>query len=197
VSYNGSPVNPESVDWGRVNILSYTFSQRAGPDNVLGRVKFWFPNKHTVYMHDTLPVRKKYFKQPVRMIGHECVRMEKPLDFAEVLLAEGKGWSPEQVKEQWDKGVNSSIYFDRKIPVHMTYFTAVVDDAGKLATFADVYGLDNKMAAALFGTAAGFPMPPPEPKKPQGEEASTSAAPSRRTSGGNDIASSLSGFLGD
>ncbi len=198
VSYNGTPVNPESVDWGRVNILSYTFSQRAGPDNVLGKVKFWFPNKHTVYMHDTLPVRKKYFKQPVRMIGHECVRMEKPLEFSEVLLAEGKGWSAAQVKEQWDKGVNSSIYFDRKIPVHMTYFTDVVDDAGKLSTFADVYGLDNKMAAALFGTAAGFPVPPPEPKKPQGDEASASSSPSRRTaSSGNDIAGSLSGFLGD
>jgi murein L,D-transpeptidase YcbB/YkuD len=198
VSYNGTPVDPTRVDWSRVNILNYTFSQKAGPDNVLGKVKFWFPNKHTVYMHDTLPVRKKYFKQQARMIGHECVRMEKPLEFATVLLAEGKGWSPAQVKEQWDNGVNSSIYFDRNIPVHMTYFTAVVDDAGKLSTFADVYGLDNKMATALFGSAVGFPMPPPEPKKPEGEEGSASSSPARRTaSSGNDIAGSLSGFLGD
>ena len=78
VSYNGSPVDPSRVAWSRGNVLSYTFSQRAGPDNVLGKAKFLFPNKHTVYMHDTLPVRRKYFKQPVRMIGHECVRMEKP-----------------------------------------------------------------------------------------------------------------------
>ncbi|MGC1345677.1 MAG: L,D-transpeptidase family protein [Methyloceanibacter sp.] len=197
VSYNGTPVDPTRVDWGRVNILSYAFSQRAGPENVLGKVKFWFPNKHTVYMHDTLPVRKKYFKQPVRMIGHECVRMEKPLEFANVLLAAGKGWSTSQVKEQWDNGVNSSVIFDHKIPVHMTYFTAVVDDAGKLSTFADVYGLDNKMATAMFGSAAGFPVPPPEPKKPQGEEASTSRPASRTASGGNDIAGSLSGFVGD
>ena len=199
VSYNGDPVDPTRVDWGRVSILSYAFSQKAGPDNVLGKVKFWFPNKHTVYMHDTLPVRKKYFSQPVRMIGHECVRMEKPLAFANVLLAEGKGWSAAQVKEQWDNGVNSSITFDHKIPVHMTYFTAVVDDAGKLSTFADVYGIDNKMATAMFGGAAGFPVPPPEPKKPQGEEANGSSAPSpaRRTAGGNDIANSLGGFIGD
>jgi L,D-transpeptidase YcbB len=197
VSYNGNLVDPTRVDWGRVNILSYTFSQKAGPDNVLGKVKFWFPNKHTVYMHDTLPVRKKYFKQPVRMIGHECVRMEKPLEFATVLLAEGKGWSAARVKEQWDNGVNSSIIFDHKIPVHMTYFTSVVDDAGKLSTFADVYGLDNKMATAMFGSAAGFPMPPPEPKKPKGEDASVSSSASRTASGGNDIAGSLSGFIGD
>jgi L,D-transpeptidase YcbB len=152
-------------------------------------------------MHDTLPVRKKYFKQPVRMIGHECVRMEKPQQFAEVLLAEGKGWSASQVKEEWDKGVNSSIIFDHKIPVHMTYFTTVVDENGRVATFADVYGLDNKMATALFGNATGFPMPPPEPKRPQAEEAdsstSTSANSARRTAGGNDIAGSLQGFAGD
>jgi murein L,D-transpeptidase YcbB/YkuD len=197
VSYNGNPIDPTRVDWGHVNILSYTFSQKAGPDNVLGKVKFWFPNKHTAYMHDTLPVRKKYFKQPVRMIGHECVRMEKPLEFATVLLAEGKGWSAAQVKEQWDNGVNSSIIFDHQIPVHMTYFTAVVDDAGKLSTFADVYGLDSTMATAMFGSAAGFPMPPPEPKKPQGEDASVSSSASRTASGGNDIAGSLQGFAGD
>ena len=79
----------------------------------------------------------------------------------------------------------------------MTYFTSVVDDAGKLSTFADVYGLDNKMATAMFGSAAGFPMPPPEPKKPKGEDASVSSSASRTASGGNDIAGSLSGFIGD
>ena len=199
VSYQGTPVDPTRVDWGHVNILNYTFSQKAGPDNVLGKVKFWFPNKHTVYMHDTLPVRRKYFQKPLRMIGHECVRMEKPEQFAEVLLAEGKWWSASQVKEQWDKGVNSSVTLDHKIPVHMTYFTAVFDETGKVSTFADVYGLDNKMATALFGNATGFPMPPPEAKGPQGEEAdaSSSASSARRTANGNDIAGSLQGFAGD
>jgi murein L,D-transpeptidase YcbB/YkuD len=198
VSYNGSPVDPSRVNWSRSNILSYTFLQRTGPQNVLGKAKFSFPNRHTVYMHDTLPVRKKYFKQPVRMIGHECIRMEKPQQFAAVLLAEGNGWPASKVKDLWDSSAQSPVTLDHKIPVHLTYFTNVVDDAGKLSTFADVYGLDNKMATALFGSAAGFPMPPPEPKKPEGEEASASSSPASRTaSGGNDIAGSLSGFLGD
>jgi L,D-transpeptidase YcbB len=87
VSYQGKPVDPAKVDWVRVNGMAYTFSQRSGPHNNLGKVKFLYPNRHTVYMHDTLPVRKKYFKQSVRLIGHECVRMEQPLRFAEVLLA--------------------------------------------------------------------------------------------------------------
>ena len=93
VSYNGKPVDPTKVDWNRVNGLAYTFSQKAGPHNNLGKVKFLYPNRHTVYMHDTLPVRKKYFKQTMRTIGHECVRMEKPDRFAEVLLAESNGWT--------------------------------------------------------------------------------------------------------
>jgi murein L,D-transpeptidase YcbB/YkuD len=192
VSYQGKPVNPASVNWGRVNILSYTFTQKTGPDNVLGKVKFLFPNKHTVYMHDTVPFRKKHFQEPVRMIGHECVRMEKPLQFAEVLLAEDKGWGPRQVQELWDKSVNNSISIDRKIPVHMTYFTAVVNDEGKASTFADAYGLDRKLATALFGDATGFPQPPPEPKQPQGYATSSS-----RTAFGAGIAGSLSGFLRD
>ena len=198
VSYNGSPVDPSRVNWSRGNILSYTFLQKTGPQNVLGKAKFLFPNRHTVYMHDTLPVRKKYFKEQVRMIGHECIRMEKPQQFAAVLLAEGNGWPASKVKVLWESSDQTPVTLEHKIPVHLTYFTNVVDDADKLSTFADVYGLDNKMATALFGSAAGFPVPPPEPKKPEGEEGSASSSPARRTaSSGNDIAGSLSGFLGD
>ncbi len=199
MSYNGNPINPAKVSWSRGNVLNYTFTQRGGPTNVLGKVKFLYPNKHTVYMHDTLPVRKKYFKEKVRMIGHECVRMEKPDKFAEVLLAEGNGWPASKVKELWDKGLNSPATLERKIPVHMTYFTAVVDDAGKVSTFADVYGLDTKMAAAMFGNAKGFPLPPPEAARPATDDASAEAAsssrPAKRTASGDGIAGSLGGFL--
>jgi murein L,D-transpeptidase YcbB/YkuD len=201
VSLNGTPVDPARVDWGRVNILAYTFSQKAGPDNVLGKVKFLFPNKHTVYMHDTLAYRKKFFQKPMRAIGHECVRMEKPQSFAEVLLAQDQGLSSSQVKELWDNAVNKPVSIEHKVPVHMVYFTAVVDDAGKVSSFADLYGLDNKMATALFGSAAGFPMPPPESRLSEEEaeaEASTPSASrqSRTAASHNDIAGSL-GFIGD
>ena len=194
VSYNGDPVDVRKVNWRRVDIRHYTFTQAAGPDNVLGKVKFLFPNKHVVYMHDTLPVRRKFFQKSVRAIGHNCVRMEKPDQFAEVLLAEDKGWPAGQVKDLWDKSVNSPITLDHKIPVHMTYFTAVVDGTGKVATFADLYGLDNKLATALFGNATGFPLPPPESPGPQAEEADASALVKRTSAR---IASWLQGFAGD
>jgi murein L,D-transpeptidase YcbB/YkuD len=199
VSYNGKLIDPRSIDWGRVNIKAFTFTQKSGPDNVLGKVKFWYPNKHTVYMHDTLAYRKKYFGKPMRAIGHDCVRMERPENFAAVLLAEGKGWSAAQVKQEWDNGVNSTATLDRPIPVHMTYFTVVVDDAGKVSTFADLYGFDQKVANALFGNPTGFPPPPPDNSGPE-EQASASASPSstsRPAASHNDIAGSLGAFLGD
>jgi murein L,D-transpeptidase YcbB/YkuD len=197
VSYNGSPVDATKVDWNRVNPLAYTFSQKAGPHNNLGKIKFLYPNRHTVYMHDTLPVRKKYFKQNSRMIGHECVRMEKPQRFAEVLLAEDKGWAASRVKELWESGSNSSISLEKKIPVHMVYFTAVVDDTGKVTTAADVYGLDRKLAAAMFGDTTGFPLPLPEPKGPPPGEADASTPAARRTTADNDFARAMQGFTGN
>jgi murein L,D-transpeptidase YcbB/YkuD len=196
VSYHGDPVDVTKINWGRVDVRDYTFTQKAGPDNVLGKVKFLFPNKHTVYMHDTLPVRRKFFQKSMRAIGHNCVRMEKPDRFAEVLLAEDKGWPVSQVKNLWDGSVNGSVTLDHKIPVHMTYFPAVVDATGKVATFADLYGLDNKLATALFGNATGFPLPPPETTRPQTEEVAASA-PVNRTAASNDVAGSLQSFLGE
>ena len=195
VSYNGKPVDPTKVDWNRVNPLSFTFSQKAGPHNNLGKVKFSFPNRHDVYLHDTLPVRKKYFKQTPRMIGHECVRMEKPVQFADILLAEANGWPESRVKELWDNGNNSSVALDKKIPVHMVYFTAVVDDSGKVDTFADVYGLDRKLAVAMFGDATDFPQPPPEPPKRQSQEAD--ATPVDRSAGRGGFMQSMQSFFGD
>jgi hypothetical protein len=80
--------------------------------------------------------------------------------------------------------------------VHMIYFTAVVDDDGKVSTFADVYGLDRKLAAALFGDTTGFALPPPDSKPTETQEASSAPPPSRRRGGGTGIAASL-GFLDD
>jgi len=142
-------------------------------------------------------VRKKYFKQPVRLIGHECVRMEKPDKFAALLLAESNGIGEGRIKELWDKGVNSSVALERKFPVHMVYFTAVAEESGKVETFADVYGLDRKLAIALFGDATGFPQPPPESKQPPLGEADASTPAARRTTADNDMARAMQGFLGE
>ena len=145
-------------------------------------------------MHDTFPARRKVFQKAMRAIGYGCVRMERPQPFAEVLLAEDKGWMASQVKDLWDNSVNNPVTLDHEIPVHMTYFTAVVDETGKVTTFADLYALDNKLAVALFGNASGFPLPIWETKQPR-MEANVSTPVSWAASTG--VAGTLQGFLGN
>ncbi|HET9272781.1 MAG TPA: hypothetical protein VFO09_00755, partial [Methyloceanibacter sp.] len=85
----------------------------------------------------------------------------------------------------------------KKLPVHMVYFTAMVDEGGKVETVADSYGLDRKMAVAMFDSAAGFPQPPPESKQPPPGETSASTPAARRTTADNDFARAFGGFVGD
>jgi len=172
VSYQGNPVNPTKVDWTRVNIRDFTFTQKPGPKSNLGKVKFLLPNRHDVLLHDTFAARRKVFQQSTRAIGYGCVRMENPQHFAEVLLSEDKGWSATEVSELWEHSVNSPVSLDRKIPVHLTYFTAVVDDTGKVISFADLYGLDKKLATAVFSNTTAPAQSAPTIKK-QPQEAST------------------------
>src|SRR5262249_14635742 len=151
VRYNGRVVDPSSVNWTSVNMANIAFIQPPGPTNVLGKVKFLYPNEHSVYMHDT--IRPNLFTQSARAIGHNCIRMEKPGKLAEILLAEDKGWDAKKVEDLIDKGNNTPVNLDHPIPVHTTYFTAVVDDEGKVRTFADIYGLDSKVAPIVGGKA--------------------------------------------
>jgi murein L,D-transpeptidase YcbB/YkuD len=152
VSYEGKPVDPAAIDWGRANVMSYTFTQPPGPDNVLGKLKFNFPNRHAIYMHDT--IQPEVFGETVRMASHGCIRVFQPAKLATFLLSADKGWSEQKVKEMLAEGNNTVVPLARKFPVHLTYFTMTVDDKGKVQTFADIYGLDAKMASALFGKAA-------------------------------------------
>jgi murein L,D-transpeptidase YcbB/YkuD len=189
VSYQGRPIDPDSIDWGRANIHQYAFTQPPGPDNVLGKLKFNFPNKHAIYMHDT--VQPELFNETVRGLSHGCIRVRQPDRLAQLLLAEDKGWSADQVKSLLAKGNNSIVTLNRPVPVHLTYFTAVVDEQGKLQTFADIYGLDSRMSAALFDKGVKFGAPTVEAKanRPQPKRNA------RRSGGG--FAEAMSGLFGN
>ena len=147
VSRGGVPVDPDGVDWSRVDIRQFDFVQSPGPTNVLGMVKFRFPNKHDVYMHDT--PERHLFGGAVRAFSHGCMRVQNPVRLAEVLLAHDKGWSASDVQAYVRRG--GEIQLTAPIPVHVTYFTAAVDDAGHLQTYGDVYDLDARVATALEG----------------------------------------------
>ena len=114
---------------------------------MLGIVKFRFPNKHDIYMHDT--PERNLFGGAIRAFSHGCMRVQNPVKLAEVLLAHDKGWATDQVQEYVRRG--GEIKLTTPIPVHITYFTAVVDDAGKLHYRPDIYALDSRVASKLEG----------------------------------------------
>ncbi len=152
VKYNGRFVDPSSIDWNHVNMGAISFVQAPGPNNVLGKVKFVYPNPYSVYMHDTIKVG--LFDTDMRAEGHNCPRVYKPAKIAAVVLAADQNMPQDQVDKLLAEGSNTAISIQHHVPVHTTYFTATVDDDGKLQTYADVYKLDGVVAAAILGKEA-------------------------------------------
>ena len=164
-------------------------------------VKFRFPNKFDVYMHDT--TQRELFAQTNRALSHGCMRVENPRRLAAILLGEDMGWSPEKVANAIGGG--GEITLDKPVPVHVTYFTAMVDKNGKISTYGDIYGHDSRLAAALTGRP--LPYEPPVETAASDDYGTNGAAdpdeqPGRKgkkakssSSGPASIAEAISGLL--
>ena len=144
------PANPYGVDWSSVSgsRFPYRVVQGPGPTNALGRVKFIFPNKHAIYMHDT-PSRS-LFSKAGRAFSHGCIRVHEPLDFARKIFALNGGMDPAQVDAVVASKKTTRVNLDRKLPVHLAYFTAWVNERGVPSFFNDVYERDRLVGRYLF-----------------------------------------------
>ncbi len=125
---------------GRVSVR-----QAPGERNALGFIKFMFPNNHAVYIHDT--PKRKLFAESERAFSYGCVRVDKPFELAEFVLAE-TGFDRGRLEALIGKG-ERTIHLSRPLPVHIGYFTVVVDETGRLRHFPDIYGHDEKVRTAL------------------------------------------------
>lgn len=149
---NGRVVDSSQVDWVGVDMRQVHIFQPPGQANALGQVKFLFPNRHDVYLHDT--PTKHLFAQSVRAYSHGCMRVRDPLKLAEVILSNDKGWTRAQVDKQANSGPdNTEIKLTTPIPIHITYFTAWVDGDDKLQTVADIYGHESRIQMGIEGKA--------------------------------------------
>lgn len=137
-----------SVDWedAQKNRKEYTFKQKPTNQNALGDVKFMFPNKYAVYLHDT--PSKDSFYQRYRAESAGCVRVEKPAEMAETLLKD-KGWSLGGIQKAMNGTKQKYAYLSKPVPVYLYYFTAWVDEAGTLQFRSDVYGQDRRQLKTL------------------------------------------------
>lgn len=139
-------VNPGSINWRTVNMRRIQIKQPPGSRNALGTVKFLFPNKYSVYLHDT--PSKSLFARDTRAFSHGCMRVKDPWDFAAALLANNDNIDVNRLHKMVGGG-ERWVKLDHKIPVHVTYFTAWVDNSGKLQVRSDIYGHDKRVLSAL------------------------------------------------
>jgi murein L,D-transpeptidase YcbB/YkuD len=145
----GERVDPSDVDWAKVSARSfaYTVRQEPGPDNALGRVKFMFPNPHFVFLHDT--PSKSLFDRAQRTFSSGCIRVERPLELAELLLDDPLKGSPEEIHKLLDSGKTHSVVLENPLPVLLFYWTAEVADDGRVYFREDIYGRDQQVLKAL------------------------------------------------
>ena len=115
--------------------------------NALGMVKFMFPNKFSIYMHDT-PMKELFFKDE-RTFSHGCIRLQEPFEFAYSLLRNQVVDPVNKFQEILQKEEETYINLSRNIPVYITYRTAFFDDFGQVHYRADVYGRDALVYMAL------------------------------------------------
>jgi len=149
ISKDGKRVNPADLDLEQFSEKDFPFSikQRPSAGNALGRVKFMFPNKFNIYLHDT--PSKSLFARDTRAFSHGCVRIQKPFDFAYKLL-EKQTSNPEGAFSAWLKtGKEQYVNLDEPVPVYLTYRTVYFGEASNPSFYPDVYGRDKKVFNAL------------------------------------------------
>lgn len=140
----GKEVDVSAVDWSSVTSenFRYRFVQPPGPRNPLGRIKFVFPNRFNVYLHDT-PARL-LFEKSSRAFSHGCIRIEKPVELAEYLLREDPSWTRQRMLAEIDNGIEMKVRLPSPVTVHILYLTAWVDKEGILHFRKDIYGRDRR-----------------------------------------------------
>jgi len=135
-------INPTRVNWSKISADNFpgVLRQRPGPWNPLGRVKFMFPSRHAVYLHDT--DSPHLFGRDARLFSSGCIRIERPLDLAEYLLQVLDDWDCERIQAAMDGSSTLKVQLPEPIPVHLFYWTSWVDDAGRVQYRPDVYQRD-------------------------------------------------------
>jgi murein L,D-transpeptidase YcbB/YkuD len=142
-------IDPSTVDWAQVTAENFVFQLRQdpGPSNALGRVKFMFPNRFNVYLHDT-PTRT-LFERSARDFSSGCIRIEKPIELAEYVLSGDPNWTRDRIMTAIAAGSEETVRLPESITVHLLYWTAWAEDDGSIQFRRDVYNRDARLYAEL------------------------------------------------
>jgi murein L,D-transpeptidase YcbB/YkuD len=149
IASNGRKVSPASVDWSSISSRGFPYRvvQPPGPNNALGLVKFMFPNKHNVYLHDT-PGRE-LFSKTGRAFSHGCVRVRDPMKFAEILLGNRNAMSRDRIDQIVASKRLTRVNLKSPVQVAILYWTADPIWGDDIRFYEDVYKRDARVLAAL------------------------------------------------
>jgi murein L,D-transpeptidase YcbB/YkuD len=142
-------IDPEAIDWEGVTAENFPgmLRQKPGPWNALGRVKFMFPNKFHVYLHDT--PERHLFDRKRRSYSSGCIRVQRPFELAFYLLQDQEGWDEQRIEEAMAEDETMRVLLDESVPVHILYRTAWADREGRLQFRNDIYQRDAVLYTAL------------------------------------------------
>ncbi len=149
VNARGQSVSRANVDFSQYNSRNFPFDLKQPPSsrNALGLVKFMFPNKYNIYLHDT--PAKDLFHREKRAYSHGCIRLQQPFEFAYALLAKQESNPKDFFHSRLKTGAETKVVLETQVPVHIIYRTAFTNAKGQAQYREDVYGRDAKIWNAL------------------------------------------------
>ena len=149
IDSRGRAINRGAIDFSRYTAKTFPFAMKQPPSdgNALGLVKFMFPNKYNIYLHDT--PSKNLFSREVRAFSHGCIRLADPFDFAYTLLARQTNDPEGFFRSKLNTGVETVVPLDQPVPVHLVYRTAFTTAKGGVEFRRDIYGRDARIFDAL------------------------------------------------
>ena len=149
LNQQGKQIDIATIDWSQYpgKGFPYLIRQQPGPNNALGRVKFIFPNKHSVYLHDT--PSKSGFKRAERAFSSGCIRVQNPFHFAELLLADKPGWDRAKIDAVVGSRKTTRVNLSKPLTVMLLYWTAAVDNERRVVFKQDIYDRDGAVLVGL------------------------------------------------
>ena len=150
LTYTRETIDPATINWNEIDDESfrYLIRQKGGVSNALGLVKFIFPNKYAIYMHDT--PSKHLFYNEIRAYSHGCVRVYKAIDLANYILkSDNNKYTIDSIHKYIENRKEKLMLLNTKIPMYIYYFTTSADSLGTITLYNDVYKKDEKLITAL------------------------------------------------
>jgi murein L,D-transpeptidase YcbB/YkuD len=156
IDRDGRKIDPATIDWQSYgSSIPYSIRQEPGPNNALGEIKFIFPNKHFVFLHDT--PNRNLFDRPDRTFSSGCIRVEHPFELAELIMNNPREWDQAAFRKVQQTRQTRRINTP-KLPVLVVYLTASAEQDGRPRFLKDVYNRDKAVLNALNGPVVITPL---------------------------------------